>query len=64
MPATCGFTVTVTVAGALATPRLSVTVSENVSVVAAATVGAGKVGCDVVGFVSTTVGAPAVWVQA
>src|SRR5688572_25373026 len=40
-----GFTVMFTVDGELAAPRLSVTTSENVSVAAAATVGAVNVGC-------------------
>jgi hypothetical protein len=40
-----GLTVTLTVAGALMPPRLSVTRNENVSVVVAAGEGAVKVGC-------------------
>ena len=60
---TTGFTVTFTLAPALVAPRLSVTTSENVSVAAAATVGATNVGCAVVPAVSVTAGVPAVWVQ-
>ena len=59
-----GFTVTLTVAAGLIAPRLSVTTSENVSVDASATVGAGNVGCAVVPLVRVTVGVPAVCVQA
>ena len=57
------FTVTLTVAAGLVAPRLSVTTSEKVSVVVVATVGAGKVGCEVVPLESVTVGVPAVWVH-
>ena len=53
-----GFTVTLTVAAGLAAPRLSVTTSEKVSVVAAATVGAVKRGLRrSVPLVSVTAGA-------
>ena len=48
MPAAGGFTVTVTDAAALLAPRLSVTTSEKVSVVTAATVGAERWLCVVV----------------
>jgi hypothetical protein len=64
LPETGGFTVIVTVEGGLAAPALSVTMSENVSVAAAATCGAGKVGCATLVLDSVTVGDPAVWVQA
>ena len=49
-----GFTVTLTVEVVLLAPRLSGTMSENVSVIVAVTVGAGKFGCAIVGFVSAT----------
>jgi hypothetical protein len=49
-----------TTAAGLVAPRLSVTTSEKVNVAAVATVGAGKVGCEVVPLVSVTVGVPAV----
>jgi hypothetical protein len=41
-----------------------VTVSEKVSVVAAATEGAAKVGCEAVELDKVTAGVPAVWVHA
>ena len=63
LPATAGFTVTLTVDAALAAPRLSVTISENVNVVAVATDGAVKVGCETAALLSETA-VPAVWVQA
>jgi hypothetical protein len=63
VPAAAGFTVTATVAGVLASPPLSFTVSENVSVVAAVTVGATKLGIAIPVLESVTA-SPAVWVQA
>ena len=63
LPATGGLTVTLTVAAGLAAPRLSVTTSEKVSVVAAATVGAVKVGCDAV-LLDEVTAVPAVCVHA
>ena len=63
LPATGGFTVMITVEAALTAPRLSVTTSENVRLVAATTVGAVKPGCAAVALESVTV-TPAVCVQA
>ena len=54
LPAAGGFTVTVIVEAGLAEPRLSVTTSENVSVVALPTAGAVNVGCDAVTLLSVT----------
>ena len=49
-----GLTVILTVDAALAAPRLSVTISENVSVVALGTVGPGNVGCEAEALLSVT----------
>ena len=59
-----GFTITLTVEAALFTPALSLTVRENVNVVAAVTVGAVNVGCEAVALESVMAGVPAVCVQA
>ena len=64
LPATAGFTITLTVEAALVAPRLSVTTSEKVNVVAVATVGAANVGMAAVALVSVMAGAPAVCVHA
>jgi hypothetical protein len=64
LPATAGFTTTLTVEAALVAPRLSVTTSEKVSVEAAATVGATNVGRALAPLASVTAGVPAVCVHA
>ena len=58
-----GFTATLTLDAGLVAPRLSVTVSEKINVVATATDGAVNVGCDTVLLESVTA-APETWVQA
>src|SRR4029079_16018014 len=63
VPGVGGFTVIVTVSGVLAAPLKSVTTSENVSVVVAATVGAVNAVWAVVVLASVTAG-PAVCVHA
>ena len=63
LPAGSGLTLMLTAAAGLVAPRLSVTVSEKVSVVAVATPGAVKVGCATVPLDSVTA-LPAVCVQA